>query len=55
MIKPPSQAPFAPVPKGLVQLFAFCFSLFSCPSPFFIFHFSFFISSLSPLPGLNGE
>jgi hypothetical protein len=27
MIKPPSQAPFAPVPKGLVQLFAFRFSL----------------------------
>jgi hypothetical protein len=50
MIKPPSQAPFAPVPTGLVQLFAFRFYLsafrFSPALPPFrllIPHFSFFI------------
>jgi hypothetical protein len=45
MIKPPSQAPFAPVPQAWFSfsLFAFIFQLFSCPSPLFIPHNSSFI------------
>jgi hypothetical protein len=45
MIKPPSQAPFAPVPQAWFSfsLFAFIFQLFSCPSALPPPHFSFFI------------
>jgi hypothetical protein len=61
MIKPPSQAPFAPVPQAWFSfsLFAFRFYLsafllpFRPPTPphssFFILHFSFFIVPF-PLP-----